>query len=106
MNTPNEGEWIAVKDRRPTEADFPLWYYEANVGHLPFFVRIPTDLVPESHWQPARNYPLPPIEDADGKAFETHWVDALSRTVPALNAKEIARFTWKAALAYARKTHS
>lgn len=64
MTTPNETKWIPLSERKPTDGDYPCWFW--NVGY-PVEKRHtdPTHVytIPFTHWCPAQKevIPTPPL---------------------------------------------
>lgn len=93
MNT--KTDWIKMTDRRPTEADLPVWvFYKGAMRPILYTVEPPSYM---THWRPAApDVPEPPMErtqyERDRDAF-IHWDDGLSDNLAA---------AWHAAIAYER----
>lgn len=63
MNTTNN-EWIKFSDRKPVEADFPIWVYDVRDNLVLLFQNpVPTFHRDRTHWKKGPQLPVPPPKE-------------------------------------------
>lgn len=102
MNT--ENDWIKMTDRRPTEADLPVWVYDDGEGHVIRGPQLYRDSMPFldawTHWKSADIPAPPPREETQEEGDYAALVEwGRDENIQPLFT---VRKTWHAAIAYER----
>jgi hypothetical protein len=96
MSTNNDG-WIKMSERWPTDAEMPVWAYDADGGMLRgpllFMGSAPTSW---THWKKA-DIPAPPKEETQDEKDSAEFCKFCRDSNP-----KSAQSVWHAALAYER----